>query len=83
MSVKLWLQTPVKGELKPICAAHAQKGHKTTSGFRLDHAIRYGMVENLYSHEILAKNAILVETLSHISTAHAQKRPDYYFRYQI
>ena len=31
----------------------------TTSGFRSDHAIRSGMVENLYSHEIVAKNAIL------------------------
>ena len=35
-------------------------GQNTTSGFRFDHAIRSGMVENLYSHEILAKNAILV-----------------------
>ena len=49
-----------KGTLKPVCTAHAQKGQNTTSGFRFDHAIRSGMVENLYSHEILAKNAILV-----------------------
>ena len=45
--------------MRPVCTAHAQKGQNTTSGFRFDHAIRSGMVENLYSHEILAKNAIL------------------------
>ena len=49
-----------KGTLRPVCTAHAQNGQNTTSGFRFDHAIRSGMVENLYSHEILAKNAILV-----------------------
>ena len=36
-----------------------RNGQNTTSGFRFDHAIRSGMVENLYSHEILAENAIL------------------------
>ena len=48
-----------KGTLRHVCTAHAQKGQNTTSGFRSDHAIRSGMVENLYSHEIVAKNALL------------------------
>ena len=48
-----------KGTLRHVCTAHAQKGQNTTSGFRFDHAIRSGMVENLYSHEIVAKNALL------------------------
>ena len=44
---------------EPYFTAHAQKGQNTTSGIRSDHAIRSGMVENLYIHEIVAENAIL------------------------
>ena len=36
-----------------------RNGHNTTSGIKFDHAIRSGMPENLYTKEILAKNAIL------------------------
>ena len=48
-----------KGTLSHVCTAHAQKGQNTTSGFRSDHAIRSGMIENLYSHESVAQNANL------------------------
>ena len=36
-----------KGTLRHVCPAQAQKGQNTTSGFKSDHVIRLGMVENL------------------------------------
>ena len=43
-----------------------RNGQNTTSGIKFDHAIRSGMVENQYSHEIVAKNRNFSGILSHI-----------------
>ena len=60
-----------------------RNGHNTTSGIKSDHAIRSGMPENLYTKEILAKNAILWVFFSNVKfspyslhwrfSAHARK----------
>ena len=56
---KLWLKRNFSGILSHVLLRMRRSGQNTTSGFRSDHAIRSGMAENLYSHEIVAKNALL------------------------
>jgi len=54
----------------------------STSGFKKELKFGFSMPENLYQLDFFPKNAILTLFLPFFSTAHAQKRPDFYFRFK-
>ena len=53
----------------------------STSGFKKELRFGFSMPKYLYKSDFSPKNAILSLFLP-FSTAHAQKRPDFYFRFQ-
>ena len=55
-----------------------RNSQNTTSGFKMDFGFGTGMPENLYVGKFSPKTAFL-GVFSDFVTAHAQKRPEYYF----